>query len=170
MTGARVRRLALAALVAWPLVACPLGASAQPPGPLPGARPGAPRQAMQRLAQVVQRRLGLTDEQAAQLRQATGRFAAQRQQLMVRERATRRALRAATERGDSADQDAVARQLDELLQIQQRRVQIVADEQRDLARFLTPLQRAQFLALQERAFRAAQQVRQQRAQARPRAP
>ena len=57
----------------------------------------------------------------------------------------------------------MGRQLDDLLRLQQRRTQILADEQRELAGFLSPVQRARFLGLQERAFRAAQQVRQKRA-------
>jgi periplasmic protein CpxP/Spy len=144
---------ALAALAAAATVA-----AAQPP-----QGPGGQRPVLQRLAQIVQRRLGLTDEQAGRLRATTARFAAQRQQLMQRERETRRALRLSAEGRDSVDQSAIARQLDELLRIQERRAQILGEEQRELARFLTPSQRAQYLALQERAFRAAQQQRQQRA-------
>jgi Spy/CpxP family protein refolding chaperone len=124
----------------------------------PTARPP-----IERLAAVVQRRLRLNAAQSTQLRETTRRFAAQRQDLMAKERETRRALRAEIGAGDAADQQAIARHLDTLVSLQQRRVQLVADEQRDLARFLSPLQRAQFLALQERAFRAAQQLRMQRA-------
>ena len=56
----------------------------------------------------------------------------------------------------------MARMLDDLLAVQRSRVELVAAEQRDLGRFLTPIQRAEFLAMQERAFRAAQQMRMQR--------
>jgi Spy/CpxP family protein refolding chaperone len=114
----------------------------------------------------VQRRLGLTGEQSVRLRETTRRFAAQRQQIMQRERETRRALRLATAPGDSsADQKVIGRQLDSLVALQQRRVALLAEEQREMATFLTPYQRAQFLAMQERALRAAQQLRQQRAAA-----
>lgn len=130
---------------------------------VPRVQPPEGRPALQRLAVIVQKRLGLTDEQSAKLRATTGRFAQQRQQLMLREREARRTLRMQTALGDSADQRAIAQQLDALVSMQQRRVQLVADEQKELAAFLTPLQRAQFLALQERAFRAAQQQRQKRA-------
>jgi hypothetical protein len=81
---------------------------------------------------------------------------------MAEERETRRTLRAQLAAGDSADQQLVAQQLDALLHLQQQRVQLLADEQRELAAFLTPVQRAEFLGMQERAFRAAQQLRQQR--------
>ena len=128
----------------------------------PGARP-----ALERLATVVQRQLGLTDEQAARLRNATRQFAVQREQLNRQERATRLELRGAVMAGDSADQDRVAKLLDDMLRFQRRRIELAGEEQRELAKFLTPVQRARFMAMQERALRAAQQMRAQReAQAR----
>jgi hypothetical protein len=122
-----------------------------------GARPS-----VDRLAEAVQRRLGLNDEQARRLRDATGRYATQRHQLMRQERTLRRDLREELARGTAAQQERVGRMLDDLLGLQRSRADLVAAEQRDLARFLTPVQRAEFLALQERAFRAAQQMRLQR--------
>lgn len=122
-----------------------------------GARP-----AMDRLAQAVQRRLGLSDEQARQLRDATGRFATERERLFRQERVLRRDLRAELARGSAAQQDRVGKMLDDMWDLQRRRVELVGAEQKDLARFLTPVQRAEFLALQERAMRAAQQFRAQR--------
>ena len=123
----------------------------------------AQRPTMERLATVVARRLQLTGDQAQRLQTTTRRFAAQREQLLAQERTARRTLRAQLAAGDSADQQLVGRQLDELLRLQQRRVQLVSDEQHELASFLNPVQRAEFLGMQERAFRAAQQIRQQRA-------
>ena len=120
------------------------------------------RAGVARLAAIVQRKLRLTDDQASRLQTTTRRFASDREQLLAQERTARRALRAQIAAGDGADQTALGRQLDELLRLQQKRVQIVADEQRELAAFLTPMQRAEFLGMQERAFRAAQQIRQQR--------
>jgi hypothetical protein len=43
-------------------------------------------------------------------------------------------------------------------------VELVGQEQKELANFMTPVQRAEFLGMQERAFRAAQQLRQRREQ------
>ena len=143
-----------------------LSAEAQPPNrPRANMPAGGGRAPLQQLAAIVQRRLGLNDEQAAKLRQTTGRFAVQRQELLRQEREARRALRLEMERGDSANQPEVARRLDALLQVQKQRVELMAGEQRDLAGFLTPVQRAQFLAMQERAFRAAQQLQQQKRRA-----
>jgi Spy/CpxP family protein refolding chaperone len=158
---ALLRFTALAATAASLALATP--ATAQRAPGLPRG-PGENRAAMQQLAVVVQRRLGLTNQQATRLRETTARFATERQQLMQREREMRRALRAATAAGDSAvDQRLVGRQLDSLVALQQRRVALLAEEQREMSTYLTPYQRAQFLAMQERAFRAAQQLRQRRA-------
>ncbi len=122
-----------------------------------GARPS-----MDRLAEAVKRRLGLNEDQARRLRDATARYATERQQLFRRERALRRDMRDELARGGAAQQERVGRMLDSLLGIQRSRMELVSAEQRDLARFLTPIQRAEFLAMQERAFRAAQQMRMQR--------
>jgi periplasmic protein CpxP/Spy len=166
----RTLRTVLGAAVLAAAIAAEGGAQAaatggveQPTGQ-PGRRPGAvgSRPALERLAAAVQRQLGLSDEQATQLREATRSFAAQRDQLLVQERATRLELRANVMRGDSADQGRIAQLLDQLVAHQRRRVDLVAEEQRELARFLKPVQRAQFLAMQERALRAAQQLRAQR--------
>ena len=122
-----------------------------------GARP-----MVDRLAEMVERRLGLTADQSAKLRAATARYASERQQLFRQERTLRRDLRAELARGETAQQDRVANMLDRLLGLQRQRADLVSAEQRTLSGFLTPVQRAEFLAMQERAFRAAQQMRQER--------
>jgi Spy/CpxP family protein refolding chaperone len=165
MTGrpSRRRGAALAAAaVAVLLAGTPAGA--QPPGGrdrvserVLGARPGADR-----LAQAVRERLGLNDEQTRRLRDVTGRHAVERQRLLREERTLRRDLRGELARGQDAQQERVGRMLDVLVGLQRRRAELLVAEQRALAEFLTPVQRAEFLALQERAFRAAQQLRAQR--------
>lgn len=145
-------------------------AVAQPPnGRQPGAedvpdRRGAPggRPGLERLARAIQQNLRLDDAQAAQLRSVSGRYAGRRQALVAQEREARRALRQELRQGDDADQARVGRALTALLDAQRRRVALLGDEQRDLSAFLTPVQRARFLALQERALRAAQRARLQR--------
>jgi Spy/CpxP family protein refolding chaperone len=151
---------ALASSAVAQAVAAPAG---RPAGQPPGGGAAAGRPALERLAAAVQRQLGLSDEQAQQLRESTRNFAQQRDQLLVQERATRMELRANVMRGDSADQARIGQLLDRLVAHQRRRIDLVAEEQRELAKFLTPLQRAQFLAMQERALRAAQQLRAERA-------
>jgi Spy/CpxP family protein refolding chaperone len=152
------RRLARLALVLTGAAALPTAATGQPPGLGAPDAPG-PRV---RLEALMRTRLGLDDAQVAQLRAVTGRFARERQPLVAEERRTRMLLREELNRGDRADQTTVAAALDRLLELQQRRLSLVQQEQRELARFLSPTQRAQFLGMQERAMRAAQQLRQDR--------
>ncbi|MDX1577871.1 MAG: hypothetical protein R3266_05275 [Gemmatimonadota bacterium] len=56
-----------------------------------------------------------------------------------------------------ADEKRIEALLDELLDLELRRARVAADEQRRLAEFLTPLQRARVLWLQERLARQALQ-------------
>jgi hypothetical protein len=52
--------------------------------------------------------------------------------------------------GVAADDDAVARLTDELTALQLRRAQLQQDQLKDLSGFLTPVQRAKYLAMQQR--------------------
>ncbi|MDF1503705.1 hypothetical protein [Roseisolibacter sp. H3M3-2] len=157
--------LVLAALAA---VGFSIGARAagaqepQPPRDRVSERVLGERPSAERMLRAVQERLGLSEAQTRRLGETTGQFATQRQQLFRRERTLRRDLREQLSRGQSADQARVGQLLDELLGMQRRRADMVVAEQRALADFLTPVQRAEFMALQERAFRAAQQMREQR--------
>lgn len=161
----RIWRRALGAVL-LSLAMLPVAVVAQPAA-RGGA--GAPRE---RLAQLVRERLGLTDEQARRLRDASARFGRERQALVFEERQTRRALRDLLQGSTPAeraavDEQAVAAALDRLLALQQRRLALLQEEQRELARFLTPSQRAEYLGLQERALRAAQRVRLERERGAP---
>ena len=53
-----------------------------------------------------------------------------------------------------SDQGKISGYLDQLVQLQRQRVELFAQEQRDLAQFMTPLQRARYTALQEQVRRA----------------
>jgi periplasmic protein CpxP/Spy len=109
-------------------------------------------------AKVAQRRLGLTDAQLAQLAQSNARFAPQQNQLVVQEREARRQLRVEMTAGNQANQQHVSALLDDALRLQKQRIALVEAEQRDLARFLTPVQRAGYLALQGQVRRRAQEL------------
>jgi hypothetical protein len=138
------------------------------------AQPGAPgegraleRQFRERFADVVQRRLRLSNVQMRQLGQVNNRFERERMQLMRDERMMRQALRAEVLAGDSANQPRVAELLDEAMRIQRARLDITEREQRELAAFMTPLQRAQYVTIQDELRRRLEDIRQQR---RPGAP
>lgn len=109
-------------------------------------------------AKVAQQRLGLTDAQLAQLAQSNARFAPQQNQLVMQERETRRQLRLEMTAGNQANQQHVSALLDDALRLQKQRIALVEAEQKELARFLTPVQRAGYLALQAQVRRRAQEL------------
>src|SRR5688500_15069236 len=155
MTVRIVRRLmrsgaigALALATALPLAAQPPGRGRGGPPPDSAQRAQLERQFHARVAQIVQRELKLTPEQTRQLEAATQGFEAQRRPLFRREIAVRRALRAELRQPDSADGAEVDGYLRELLQLQRQRLDLLESEQRALAQFLTPVQRAGYMALQ----------------------
>lgn len=153
----------LATLVAALALATAAPARAQVPEG-PGQRRAALEERFrERIGALVQRRLALTDAQTAKLRASNQRFEQQRRELVREERETRQALRRQLAAGDAAaDQQEVARLLDGMLAIHRRRLDIVAAEQRELATFLTPVQRAKYFALQDELRRRMQELQRQR--------
>lgn len=124
-----------------------------------------PRRAMleerlrQRTADIVKRRLQLTDDQMKQLQATNSRFEKQRMDLMGRERDTRRELRQQLLAGDDANQNRVAQLLDQAMQLERQRLDLQQSEQRELATFLKPVQRAKLFGLQAEMRRRAQELR-----------
>lgn len=116
-----------------------------------------------RLGEVVKRQVQLTDAQYAQLQAVNKKYEAPRRDLNQRERFLRLSLRAELQLGDKADQTKVGGYLDQLTDVQQSRLQIFREEQKDLSRFLTPVQRAKYAALQEQLRKRLTQMRQRQA-------
>jgi len=125
-------------------------------------RPALEQQLRQRMAAVTKQRLGLTDQQMTQLEQSNARFAPQLQQLLASERETRRQLRAELT-SPNPSQQHVSALIDQTISFQKQRVSIVEAEQKDLARFMTPVQRARYVALQTEFRRRAQEMARQNA-------
>jgi Spy/CpxP family protein refolding chaperone len=117
----------------------------------------------ERLWKVTKEQVGLTDAQMAKLGETSRRFDARRRTLNQQERAERGALRQQITAGDRADQSRIAAALDHLIQFQRERVELQAEEQRELAGYMTPLQRARFAALQEQVRRRVETLRRERA-------
>lgn len=139
------------------------GAQQQPPVRQQRA-PGAERQRMerqlqQRMEQVVRTRLGLNDDQVVRLREVSRRFEGDRRTLRRDEAETRGALRRELLAGDAVNEGRVAELLDGLPRLERRRIDIIEAEQRELARFLSPSQRARYFALQDELRRSVQDVR-----------
>jgi Spy/CpxP family protein refolding chaperone len=144
------------ALVGYALVAGGIStpADAQEGGPPRGPRREAPeRRFERRIGRLVQQRLRLSDDQMLRLRAVNRGRAQQRQALFARERDARVGVRREIMRGDSADQRRVAALIDELFAVQRARLELLQAEQRELAEFLSPVQRARYLALQEQVHR-----------------
>lgn len=113
----------------------------------------------QRAAAVVQQRLGLTQAQMQRLAAVNADLEGRRRALQAQERDLRMGLRRELLRADSADQQRVARYVDELIAVQHQRIDLLAREQQALAAFMTPVQRAQYLALQEQMRRRIEEMR-----------
>lgn len=109
----------------------------------------------QRFARQVQQQLGLTQEQADQMRATTLTYFAKRRTLEIQERRLKQALAAQMRPGQAADQDSVARLTDQLLTLKIQQVQSYRDELKEMT-YLTPVQRAQFFIMRERLLEAIQ--------------
>lgn len=125
-------------------------------------RPVLEQQLRQRMAAVTQQRLGLTESQMSQLEQSNSRFAPQLTQLIANEKETRRQLRMELTSA-TPNQQHVSTLIDQTISLQKQRVALVEAEQHDLARFMTPVQRAQYVALQTEFRRRAQEMAKQNA-------
>lgn len=114
----------------------------------------------ERFAQVVRERLGLTAEQMEQLHEVNQRFDARRRSLFMQERALRRDMRESLKQGDApATQDRVAELMERSIRVQRQRLDLLEEEQRALAPFMTPVQRAKYFGLQEQIRRRADDMR-----------
>lgn len=140
-------------------LAAQVAAVQQPAAQTPAARAELERQFRERTAQVVRRRLELNDDQMAKLQASNQQFDQQRMALVAEERQTRQALRAELMAGNGANQQKVDGLLDQLLRLQRRRLDIVDNEQRDLGKFLTPVQRAKYFGLQNEMRKRMQELR-----------
>lgn len=164
----RVQRLV--AVLAISVIAASSVAHAQravPRDSTPAGRQALEQRVRQRMAAVVQQRLGLNTDQMRRLGEVNRDMEAQRRVLNQEERDVRIGLRTEVMRGDSANQDRVARYVDQLIDMQRRRIDLLSREQRALAAFMTPTQRAQYLAIQDQVRRRMEDMRGRRRGAGP---
>ena len=116
-------------------------------------------QVRDRLSQVARQRLGLNDAQAEKLSQSNAKYSDRRRTLMQQEREVRMALRDELISGDSARERQVGELLDRTVKVQRQRIDLLEEEQRELATFLTPMQRARYFGLEEQLRQRVQQMR-----------
>jgi len=122
------------------------------------------QQIEQRFAQQIQANLGLTDEQAVKLRATFNIYAPKRRAMEQEERAIKRGLQGQLRPGIAADADSVSKLVDRLLAVKVAYVRSFVDEDREMAKYLTPVQRAQFQVMRERLMARIEEIRQQRQQ------
>lgn len=147
-------RLVMMSLFMWGTSALAQAVTAAPQG----NRSALEQQFRERTAKLVQQRLGLNDAQLAKLEQSNSKFAPQLRQLAAQERDIRFQLRQEMMAGNSANQQHVSDLLDAAIRMQRQRLGIVEAEQKELAGFLTPVQRARYIALQAQFGKRAQEL------------
>ena len=150
------------ALLALSVVAMSSAVHAQRPDTPPARRQALEQRVRQQMAAVVQKRLGLNADQMRRLGEVNRDMEGERRLFNQQERDARIALRTEVMRGDSANQDRVARYIDQLIDVQRRRIELLAREQRALAAFMSPTQRAQYLAIQDQLRRRMEDMRGRR--------
>jgi len=148
-------------------------------GPPPGGRPpgggqrggrGMPegqrlemeRQLQERINETVRQRLALSDEQYGKLRDVASKMEDERRALRHEEMTTRFALRQELLAGEKADEGKVAEFLERMPKYERRRLDLMEREQKELAKFLTPSQRARYIGLQDDLRRTMQDVQRRR--------
>lgn len=104
---------------------------------------------MQRWQGHMRMQLGLTDDQAAKLRAIREKYMPLRRDIMQRERAIHEGLRGQLQPGVAANSDSVRKLLDGHMQVRGALAQIDRDQDRELATFLTPVQRARIEMMYE---------------------
>ncbi|MDB4917632.1 MAG: hypothetical protein JWM95_5276 [Gemmatimonadetes bacterium] len=132
-------------------------AKAQPPG-APLQRQRLEQQVRRQFWNVAKKRIGFTDEQMTKLEATSMRFDQRRKGLAQEERTHRLAMRAEIVADSSANQAALATALDQLQQVQRKRADMLIEEQKEYASFMTPLQRAKLFGLQEQIRKRMQEL------------
>lgn len=115
-----------------------------------------------RVNEIVRTRLALSDEQFQQLRELSTRAEAEKRALRRDEVDTRVALRRELLAGDRVNETRVSELLDNMPRLERRRIDLMEAEQKDLARFLSPSQRARYFALQDELRRNMQDMQRRR--------
>ena len=151
----KMNRAVLAASLGLVAFGAPLAAQqakASPGAAAEGKQPQRNRAELEKrvrenLAAELKKHLQLTDDQMTRVMAVNQRLDAQRRELFQQERAARVALRTElAEPEASANQTRVGELLETLLRLQRNRLDLVEREQRELAAFLTPVQRAKYQA------------------------
>jgi len=116
----------------------------------------------ERFSQRVQEELRLTPDQATKLRASQERYGAQRRTLMRQQFERRRALDDQMQPGVAANADSVRKLMDANQAGRAQMFKLEQDEDREMAGYLTPVQRARYHQMRERLMLRVMEMRAQR--------
>ncbi len=111
----------------------------------------------QRIERLVRDQLKLSEDQIKQVRAVSSKAKNRRADLMKRAGETQRSLRAEVAKDAGADQKKVKKLMDEEMAGRKRFFELLEDERKELAEFLTPVQVAKYQQIQQQLM---QQVHQ----------
>jgi len=137
------------------------GLPGQMMGPGPMNRQQMEQQIRNRIGIQLKKGLNLSDDQFSRLQTTNKKFEERRRLLNEQERDARMAMRDLMISGDTANGAKVTAGLDKMLMIARQRFDLVEQEQKELAGYLTPMQRARFLGMQEQMRRRIDDLRAQ---------
>ncbi len=120
------------------------------------------QQVQRRIGAMLKQRLSLTDEQLKQLEAVTQKLEGDRRSVRSEEYRLRSTMRAQLLAGDSASNDTIAMLLERMPRLERRKIELMENEQQELSQFLSPIQRARYMALQEEIRRNMDEIRQRR--------
>ncbi|HYW31086.1 MAG TPA: hypothetical protein VE869_06225 [Gemmatimonas sp.] len=115
-----------------------------------------------RLNEILRTKLRLSDDQLRQLRAVSNRVEREKRDLWRSEEHIRGELRRQLLASEPASESRIAELLDSLPRLERRRIDAMEQEQRELARFLAPSQRARYFALQDEIRRGMQEMQRGR--------
>lgn len=116
----------------------------------------------QRLASVMRERLSLSDDQLRRLSEVNGRFEGERRTLLREDIEVRREMRRVLHPDSTAADAVVDGLLERHLRVERRRLELFEQEQRELRQFLSPVQRAKYIGMQEQLRRQMDEMRDRR--------
>jgi hypothetical protein len=152
--------LALAA-IAVGTIAEPAAAQNRPQPPRDAAqRDTLEARVRQRMALMLRNQLGMNDEQIRRFQATNRRFEAQRVAMFNQEREVRGELRELIEGGDTTQHQRIGTLLDRTIQLQRQRIDSHEAEQKELATFLNPVQRARLYGIEEQLRRRMEGLRE----------
>jgi periplasmic protein CpxP/Spy len=128
----------------------------------PGQRAMMERRVEARVNEVMRARLNLNDEQFKQLQSLSTRMDRERRQLRRDEMAAAAELRQQLLATGTPNETRIAELLEQLPRLERRRIDMLEMEQREMARFLSPSQRARYMAWQDDVRRNLLDVQRRR--------